>query len=253
MEPDSPHGIKVAKDIEMTEGLAEDFFKSDFKVSDKFPALYEKMLADKEGKPGPKTKLTPERYMAIMKYVQAGAWVGHAANAVGIKDETLSKWVKWGMDNPDSIYGVFVDDLKRATADSAMRNVFIIQRAAQNDWKAAQWLLKVQAPDIYNIDNKCRMEITGADGGDIKVAVGSIIDSKTLEALLEFEKRVEETNRVIDMEEDDDGCYKLPEDIAKEVKEVHELGDSAKKISDDIKKKELKADPDDFDIGSLEQ
>jgi hypothetical protein len=187
---------KLPKDIELKESIAEDFLKDDFQVSDKVPALYEKMMADRSGRSSYRGKMTPERYEAIIKYIRNGAFVSHAANAVGIDDNTIYRWIKWGQEDPESIYGLFVDDLKRATGIAILRNVAIVQKAAEDDWGASKWLLSVLDPERYGNRSIVKTEISGPDGGAITANL--IISDEELKKLTVIQESIEEQNKVID-------------------------------------------------------
>jgi hypothetical protein len=185
----------------LTESVAEDFFKDDFKVSEKLPALYEQQ--SKKGLTI-RGKLTPERYEAIIKYVKSGACITHAANAVGIDDKTLYDWLKKGATDPDGIYGIFLDDFRRAKSFAVLRNVGIVQRAAVDDWAAAKWLLSVMEPDVYGNKSVVKTEISGPDGETIKTEV--IISDEELKKLSMIQLMIDEQNKVVDAD------YKLVED-----------------------------------------
>jgi len=189
---------KVPKDVELKESVEEAFRKDDFQISKEVPALYEKMMAERSGRSSYRGKLTPERYEAIIKYVRVGAHLSHAANAVGIDDNTIYRWVKWGTEDPESIYGLFVEDLKRAKGLAITRNVAIVQTAAEDDWTAAKWLLSVLDPEVFGNRSTVRTEITGKEGGPIQTNL--IISNEDLKKLTIIQEAIEEQNKVIDAE-----------------------------------------------------
>ena len=59
----------------------------------------------------------------------------------------------------------FSDTVSRARADSALRLVSQITLQAPTDWRAAAFLLERRFPDDYGK----RSEVTGKDGGPVKV------------------------------------------------------------------------------------
>ena len=61
----------------------------------------------------------------------------------------------------------FFDDVSRAKADSALRLVSQITLQAPKDWRAAAFILERRFPDDYGK----RSEVTGKDGGPVKVEV----------------------------------------------------------------------------------
>jgi transposase-like protein len=205
---------KVPDDIKFTEGVAEDFYSDDVHISDKVPALYEQMVCKRGGRTlSPNFKLTPVRYETIIRYIQAGAYISHAANAVGINEETLKKWIRLGLNDSESIYGAFVDDLKRAKSAAVMRNVMIVQRAAQDDWQAAKWLLSVMEPDIYGAKSTVRTEIVASEPENNTVIM---ISNEELAKLADIQNRIEEQNRVVDAD------FKVMDDDEEEVQDVCE-------------------------------
>lgn len=187
---------KVPEGVEFKESLAEDFFNDEVHISDKLPALYEQLMNKKEGRAGNNFKLNPVRYETIIRYIQAGAYISHAANAVGISEDTIKKWIRNGVEDSDSIYGAFVDDLKRAKATAIMRNVMIVQRAAQDDWTAAKWLLSVMEPDIFGNKSTVRTEITAVDTKPDERRI--IISNEELTKLAMIQAHIEEQNKVVD-------------------------------------------------------
>ena len=183
------------KGVSLTESVMEDFLNDDFKISDKVPALYEEHCKKGLIKKG---KLTPARYEAIIKYVRSGACITHAANAVGIDNNTLNEWLRRGEEEPDSIYALFLDDFRRAKSFAVIRNIGIVQRAAVDDWNAAKWLLSVLEPEIYGNKSVVKTEITGANGEPFKTEI--IISDDELKKLTTIQAMIDEQNNIIDAE-----------------------------------------------------
>jgi transposase len=189
---------KIPKDIELKESIEEAFLKDDFKVSDQVPALYEKMMTERGGgRSSYRGKMTPARYEAIIKYIRNGAHLSHAANAVGIDDTTIYRWVKWGIEDPESLYGLFVEDLQRAKGLAILRNVTIVQRAAEDDWNAAKWLLSVLDPQVFGNKSTVKTELSTIDGGTIES--GFFISDEELKKLTKIQDSIEEENKVVDV------------------------------------------------------
>lgn len=189
------------KGVSLTESVMEDFLNDDFKISDKVPALFEEHSRKGIVNRG---KLTPVRYEAIIKYVRSGACISHAANAVGVDDQTVYGWLRKGAEEPDSIYSLFLDDFRRAKSFAVIRNVGIVQRAAADDWNAAKWLLTVLEPEIYGNKSTVRTEITGANGESLKTEI--IISDDELRKLTAIQEMIDQQNEVVDAD------YKIIED-----------------------------------------
>ena len=76
---------------------------------------------------------TPERMAEILTYVQLGASPTAAAQAAGTNKTTLAAWIE---DDPD-----FAQLLSRAEGKMLVRNLQRIDKAAEQDWRAADKLL----------------------------------------------------------------------------------------------------------------
>ena len=184
---------KPPKDVALTGNIEEDFFKDDFKLSGEVPALLAKMSQTGVSRRG---KLTPERYEAIIKYVRNGAHINHAANATGIDDKTLYTWLKKGAEEPESVYGYFLDDYNMAKGDAILKNVKIVQTAADDDWTAAKWLLQVLDPDRFGNKSTVKTEISGPDGEAIKYEL--VISDEEIRKLAMIQAIIDDQNKVVD-------------------------------------------------------
>ena len=76
---------------------------------------------------------TPERMAEILSYVHVGASQIAAAQAAGTNKNTLAAWVG---DDPE-----FAQLLARAEGKMLVRNLQRIDKAAEQDWRAADKLL----------------------------------------------------------------------------------------------------------------
>lgn len=106
-----------------------------------------------------KTKRTVEAELRIIEALKAGNTRRAAADYAGIHEHTLGEWVKK--------YPDFAESVAKAESDAEIRNVAIIQRAAANTWQAAAWWLERRRPADFRVRN----ELTGAEGGPVKVVV----------------------------------------------------------------------------------
>lgn len=129
-------------------------------------------MSDKEQtkKLGRRTKLTPDVQNAIVSALRAGNYQETAARYAGIAEPTFYSWLARGRDEPDSIYGEFLEAVESAKAASEVRDIALIDKAAANgSWQAAAWKLERKYPQRWG--RLTRTEITGADGGELKVTV----------------------------------------------------------------------------------
>jgi transposase len=93
----------------------------------------------KRGRP---TALTPAVQKDIYNAIAAGAYVSTAAAIGGISERTLFAWMRRGAEEPDGIYGQFVQSIKKGLAMAEMKYVLVIGEAAKEHWQAAAWMLE---------------------------------------------------------------------------------------------------------------
>jgi len=111
------------------------------------------------------TKLTPELQTQIVAYITAGAYIETAAAAAGVVKNTLYDWLKRGKTGEEP-FAAFSDAVERAMGQADMRDLAVIDKAAQaNQWQAAAWKLERKHPDKWG---RTRVEVTGADGKPIE-------------------------------------------------------------------------------------
>lgn len=107
------------------------------------------MTCREAGKKGGRpTKLSEEVGARICEAVANGWSQEAAAGAVGITERALLKWIAWGNQGKQP-YVRFVQDLQQARAKNEGELLAIVSRHAQEDWRAAQWLLSVKVPKRY--------------------------------------------------------------------------------------------------------
>jgi hypothetical protein len=143
------------------------------------------------------SKLTKELLSAMVSYIKAGASMKTVANICDIHVGTINKWMKLGEEDPDSIYGVFNREIKKADGEFMLRNELIIQQGAKTDPKWAAWSLSKRAPDLYGNKDKVQMEITGPGGMPLPAAEREkvlVISTEELKKMFEYEKVVESVN-----------------------------------------------------------
>jgi len=95
------------------------------------------------------TELTPELLARIVDLVRSGSYVDIALLSCGVDMETQKQWMELAEGNNKSIYYQLREGIKRAEAEAEARNVAIVQRAAGEDWRAAQWWLENHYPSRW--------------------------------------------------------------------------------------------------------
>ena len=114
---------------------------------------------------GRPTKLTPDVQEFIVDGINAGLTFGLTCARAGVNPATFYRWLEKGETAKSGVYSEFCDTVSRAKADSALRLVSQITLQAPTDWRAAAFMLERRFPDDYGR----RTEVTGKDGGPVKV------------------------------------------------------------------------------------
>ena len=108
---------------------------------------------------GRPTKYNEEVVQRITQALRSGNTRRASCGYAGISEDTFAVWMK---NNAD-----FSDAIKKAECDAEVRNVAIIQKAADTTWQAAAWWLERK----HKAEWSSRVEQTGADGSPVKVIV----------------------------------------------------------------------------------
>ena len=109
--------------------------------------------------------MTPEVHETIIDSVKAGMTYRLACVRVDIDESTLYRWLTAGETQVRGQFCEFRKDFMRAIADSAEVLLNQIRVKAPTDWRAAAFMLERRFPDDYGR----RTEVTGKDGGPVKV------------------------------------------------------------------------------------
>ena len=145
--------------------------------------------------------LTDEVHDRIVGTLRLGNYVEHAASYAGISRGTLYNWLKKGdearakrehgaeLDEVEERYARFSEDVDNARAAAVVRNVSIIQQAAQTNWQAAGWWLERTAPQHFG--RQMRTEVSGPNKGPVQVSVSR-------------DELIEEITRLLDVVTTDD-------------------------------------------------
>lgn len=117
----------------------------------------------------------------IIDLIRAGMRPSTAAQAAGLAKQTVSAWIKRGIEeqyridageeaNPnEEPYLKFINDMAKAEAEAQAGLVLAwFREARQGDWKAAQAFLAKRWPDEWGDSNTVRLEVSGAGGGPIQ-------------------------------------------------------------------------------------
>lgn len=111
---------------------------------------------------GRKTKLTKEIQEKICKYIEIGVPFKYAALACGISERTLYNWLERGEKEGKGKYFQFLQAVKEAEARSVVRDIAILEKAAQEGkWQAVAWRLERRHPEDFGRRDELRLEHSG--------------------------------------------------------------------------------------------
>ena len=119
---------------------------------------------------GRPTKLTPEVQDKIVNALRGGNYQETAAQFAGIDEATFYRWMERGASEDEGIYCEFRKAVERAKSQAEVRDIALIDKAAQNgSWQAAAWKLERKFPQKWGRVN--RTEISGPEGKPLTVEV----------------------------------------------------------------------------------
>lgn len=115
------------------------------------------------GKTGRPTKLTPEVQERIEQAIRVGVTHAQAAEYAGIGESTLREWMR---ENP-----AFAAAINAREAEGALTLVALVNRAAQQDWRAAAWILEHRWPQDYAVSR-----IDAHHSGEVQINLDARMD-----------------------------------------------------------------------------
>lgn len=114
-------------------------------------------------------RLDKQRQQRICEALRAGNTRAASAAYGGVGESTFYRWMERGEAASSGIYRDFWEAVKEAEAACEIRNVALIQKAAQDNWTAAAWWLERRKPDDWARVERQRHE--GPSGGPMRVEV----------------------------------------------------------------------------------
>jgi transposase len=100
---------------------------------------------------------TPAAQEAVVTAVTAGNTRSTAAAYAGVARSTLQRWLARGKKARRGAFRDFWDRLKKAEAEAVIRNVAIVQKAAEKQWQAAAWWLERRRYDDWALRDKGKL------------------------------------------------------------------------------------------------
>jgi transposase len=137
-------------------------------------------------------KLTTHLKEQIALAIRTGNYIEVAAAFAGVSKDTLYRWLRQGQKARSGPYREFSDAVERAMAESEIRDVAIIGKAAEESWQAAAWRLERKHPERWGRKDKVSAEISGRDGGPIEVVDARTALLEKLDAMAKRKEEVEE-------------------------------------------------------------
>lgn len=108
------------------------------------------MLKKNKKKVGRPSKLTPEIRDKIVEMLKIGNYIETVCEFVDINKSTYYMWLKQAeVSTRSTKYSKFRDAVRKAMAFAEARDVAIIARAAEKDWRAAVWMLERRYPERW--------------------------------------------------------------------------------------------------------
>jgi hypothetical protein len=104
----------------------------------------------------------------MVQAIEGGNYAPTAAEYAGIGVSTHYDWLKKG-EAGITPYAEYLEAIKKAEAVAEIRNVTLIQNAAQNTWTAAAWYLERKHYDRWGRKDRNQIELTGANGQPIEI------------------------------------------------------------------------------------
>lgn len=120
---------------------------------------------------GRRTKLTPDTQENVIKALRAGNSRRDSALYAGISEQTFYSWMARGREG-EALYEEFLEAVEKAEAHSVVRNVAIIQRAAEETWQAAAWWLERKRPDEWGRRQRYDIGTSEAQPMEVIVKIG---------------------------------------------------------------------------------
>ena len=132
---------------------------------------------------GRRTILTPELQENIIQALRGGNYLDDAARYAGVAERTVYQWIQKGRQAREALeegveptanellYIQFAQAVEKARSDAVVRNLTIIQKAANDgQWQAAAWYLERTNPKKWGRYET--VEVTG-EGTTVSVEISA--------------------------------------------------------------------------------
>ena len=140
------------------------------------------------------SKLDQQRMDLICKSMEIGATFKIAAQVAGIHVATLFAWMAKGREANSGRFREFYDRVKKAEGMCAVRDLSIITRASETDWRAAAWRLERRFNFTVHGETTTDQNLIDPSELNVKILIERIKESDSLVKQL--------TGPVIDLDEE---------------------------------------------------
>ena len=118
---------------------------------------------------GRPSKLTEELKANLTKVIAAGNYYQAACDYVGISYSIFREWIVKGEQAKSGKYFDFSEAVKKAEAQAEIRMVQEWQKQMPENWQAIATFMERRYPDRWGRQDKSKVELTGKDGGALKI------------------------------------------------------------------------------------
>ncbi len=147
---------------------------------------------------GTTPKLTEKLIEKISTSIRSGCYVETAVALAGLSKQSFYRWLKQAEGGePTALTLKLSDAVKKAMAQAELRDLAVIDRAAQSgEWTAAAWRLERKHPERWGRHSKVSLEHSGPNGNPIEVANRTaslkriLADPEALKALEAIEAKI---------------------------------------------------------------
>lgn len=120
----------------------------------------------KRGRP---TKLTPEAQTKIVEALTLGNYRSTAARFAGVSYSAFQEWMRRGEKARRGPYRTFFNAIRAIETQTEVTVVGDLMVKAKKDPKLAKWWLAHRHPKRWGDNRPQRVELTGKDGGPLKI------------------------------------------------------------------------------------
>ena len=140
------------------------------------------------------TKLDQQRMDLICKSMEVGATFKIAAQVAGVHVSTVFAWMAKGREAKSGRFKEFHERVKKSEAMCAVRDLSIVTRASETDWRAAAWRLERRFGYTVNSDIQDTNISLNPEELNVKVLMEEIKESDKIVRQL--------TGPIIDLDEE---------------------------------------------------